>query len=120
MLIWGLKGKQQLLSEGQFFCPKCNNIRHYKQKSVSRYFTLFFVPLFPLKKLGEYVECQSCKCGYETKVLEPASQQLLKMVAITKYSLLRGTPLDDVKSRLMEAGAKGETVDVIIEKALSL
>jgi len=45
---------------------------------------------------------------------------MLKMVAITKYSLLRGTPLDDVKSRLVGAGANNDVVDVIIQKALSL
>lgn len=120
MIIWGSKGRHELVSEGQFFCPKCNNIRHYKQKRVSKYFTLYFIPLFKTKTIGEYVECQACKSGYETKVLDPVSQQMLKMVAITKYSLLRGTPLDDVKSRLVGAGANNEVVDVIIQKALSL
>jgi len=120
MIIWGSKGRHEFVSEGQFFCPKCNNIRHYKLIRVSKYFTLYFIPLFKTKTLGEYVECQTCKNGYEPKVLEPSSQEMLKMVAITKYSLLRGTPLDDVKSRLIGAGATGETVDLIIEKALSL
>jgi hypothetical protein len=45
---------------------------------------------------------------------------MLKMVAITRYSLLRGTSLNDIKSRLIGAGTNGETVDVIIQKALSL
>jgi hypothetical protein len=120
MIIWDAKGRQQLVGQGQFFCPHCDNIRPYKQKRVSEYFTLFVIPLFKIKTLGEYVECQGCKNSYDTQVLEPGSQQMQKMVAITKYSLLRGTPLDDVKSRLVGAGANDETVDLIIQKALSL
>ena len=120
MTIWGSEGKQELISEGKFFCPKCNNVRHYKQKRVSRYFTLYFIPLFKTKSPGEFVECQVCKNGFEPKILEPGSQQMLKIVAITRYSLLRGTSLNDIKSRLTGAGTNGETVDVIIQKALSL
>ena len=42
MLIWGSKGKEKELSQGQFFCPKCNVLRPYKQKRVSKMFTLYF------------------------------------------------------------------------------
>jgi hypothetical protein len=110
MTIWGSKGTQELISEGKFFCPKCNSVRRYKQKRVSMY----------TKPTGEFVECQVCKNRFEPKILEPGSQHMLKMVAITKYSLLRGVPLNDIKSRLMGAGTKSETVEAIIQKALSL
>jgi hypothetical protein len=119
MVIWGSKEKQELISEGQFFCPKCKKIRHYQRKRVARYFTLFFFPLFRTKNLGEFVECEVCKDGDSATVLEPGSQQLLKMEAISKYSLQRGAPLDEVKSQLIEAGANAETAEVIIRKVLA-
>jgi hypothetical protein len=108
MQIWGSKGKQELISEGKFFCPKCDNTRHYKKKRV------------PTGDPGEFIECQVCKSKFAPNILEPGTQHMAKMVAITKYSLLRGTPLTDVKSRLIKAGADDESVDEIIQKALSL
>jgi uncharacterized membrane protein YebE (DUF533 family) len=35
-----------------------------------RWFTFFFIPLIPLKVLGEYIECASCRATYEPRVLE--------------------------------------------------
>jgi hypothetical protein len=110
MTIWGSEGKQELISEGKFFCPKCNNVRRYKLNRDTRY----------TKLTGEFVECQVCKNGFEPEILQPGPQQMLKIVAITKYSLLRGTPLNEIKSRLIGAGTNDETVDAIIQKALSL
>lgn len=117
MVIWGSREKQELVSEGQFFCPNCKKIRHYRQKRVARYFTLFFIPLVKTKTLGEFVECEVCKDGDEAAILDPGSQQMLKMEAISKYSLQRGAPPDEVKSQLIEAGANPEIAEVIITKS---
>ncbi len=117
MIIWGSKGKEKLLSEGLFFCPKCITVRSYKQKRVSKYFTLYFIPLFETKNLGEIVECQICKSGYGPKILEPSSQEMLKVAASTRYSILHGTSLTDVKSKLIGAGTTSEIADQIIKMA---
>ena len=114
--IWGSREKQELISEGQFFCPKCRKIRHYQQKRIARYFTLFLIPMFKTKNLAEFVECEVCKAGDEAAILDPASQQMLKMEAISKYSLQRGAPVDVVKSQLIEAGANAEVAEGIIKK----
>ena len=37
---------------------------------VKRFFTLYFIPLFPTETLGEYVECSACDATYEPVVLE--------------------------------------------------
>ena len=34
---------------------------HYKHIKVTKFFTLYFIPLIPLGSAGEYVECQTCK-----------------------------------------------------------
>ncbi len=117
MIIWGTKGRQKELAQGTFYCPKCNDIRPYIRKRASRYFTLYFIPLFETKNLGEFVECQTCKSNFDPKVLEPDSQKMLKVVAATRYALLHGTAPAQMKSQLMDAGADDQTADKIIQMA---
>ena len=119
MIIFGSKGRQKELGHGTFYCPKCNDIRPYIQKRVSRYFTLYFIPLFETKNLGEVVECQSCKTSFDPKVLDPSSQKMLKVVAATRYALLHGTSPAQMKAQLMDGGAEAQTADKIIEMAQS-
>ena len=58
------------MNEGQFFCPQCAGPRSYKHKKVTTFFTLYFIPLIPLGRKGDYVECQSCKNTFVQRVLE--------------------------------------------------
>jgi hypothetical protein len=69
MIVYGYKGKETEVGRGQFFCSTCKKIRQYRKIRISRYFTLFFVPLFPYKTLAEYVECQGCFSGFKLEVL---------------------------------------------------
>src|ERR1700738_4957036 len=57
-LIWGWRSRSKVLSQGTFFCPHCGGDRQYAHKQARRWFTLFFLPVIPLKVLGEFVECQ--------------------------------------------------------------
>ena len=70
MLVYGYKGKQIEVGRGQFFCSRCKKIRQYRKLRISRYFTLFFIPLFPYKTLAEYVECQGCFSGFKLEMLD--------------------------------------------------
>ena len=45
-------------------------MRAYKHKKVTRFFTLYFIPLIPLGRLGDYVECQTCRGTFVSRVLE--------------------------------------------------
>lgn len=55
--------------EGMFHCPNCGGDRHYKRKVGRRWFTLFFLPVIPLNKVGEVVVCDTCKTKYRPEVL---------------------------------------------------
>ena len=109
MIIWGSKGKETKLSEGDFFCPKCRSERAYKQKRISKYFTLYFVPLFETKNLGEFVECQICKSGFDLQILDPSYQIMLKLIAGTRKALLHGQPSEKIKTRLVKAGYSSDS-----------
>ena len=78
MIIWGSRGITSTIAEGKFHCPGCAAEQGYLKKRIRRFFTLYFIPLFPLETLGEHVECQACKVAYKESVLQhdPRAAQL--------------------------------------------
>lgn len=70
MIIFGTKGVKSTLERGIFQCPECECSQEYKHKKVTKFFTLYFVPLIPLGRMGEYVECQSCKGAFVPRILD--------------------------------------------------
>lgn len=81
MIIFGTRGVRFTMDQGSFNCPQCGPNRSYKHKKVTRFFTLYFIPVIPLGRIGEYVECQNCKGTFIPKVLEyqqnPGSDRFL-------------------------------------------
>jgi tellurite resistance protein len=77
MLIWGSKGRTSTVESGEFYCPDCSDYKPYKHQKVKRWFTFYFIPVFPLSDLGEYIECDDCKSTYKNNVLDfdPKKQQ---------------------------------------------
>ncbi|MCB9602956.1 MAG: zinc-ribbon domain-containing protein [Sandaracinus sp.] len=79
MIIWGSTGREKTIAQGQFFCPHCMQQRAYEHRKVSRYFTLYFIPLFSLEDLGEYVRCDGCAGEFQTHVAEWTEAQVLAL-----------------------------------------
>jgi len=77
MIIFGTTGITFTMEQGQFLCPQCASTENFKHKKVTRFFTLYFIPLIPMGRLGDYVECQACKGTFVSRVLEynPDEQQ---------------------------------------------
>lgn len=69
ILIWGTKGRTSAAGEGDFYCPDCNSRHRYTLQEVKRWFTFFFIPIFPMGKLGDYVECNTCRATFNQRVL---------------------------------------------------
>jgi hypothetical protein len=108
MIIWGSKGRETTIGEGEFLCPTCRRPRHYKHKKVARYFTLYFIPLFQTKALGEYVECQACKTPFKPEVLHITEAANQEIRAQREASLIVGE-----LSKQLEAGL---SLDVVVSK----
>lgn len=70
MIIFGTRGRSHAIGRGQFFCPREGGDRAYEHKEARRWFTLYFIPLIPLDRLGDYIECTGCQSTYYTSVLE--------------------------------------------------
>lgn len=77
LLIWGWKVRLSRSAGGRFFCPNEGGDRDYQHVAARRWFTFFWIPMIPLKRLGEYVECTSCGATYDQGVLShPTTAQL--------------------------------------------
>jgi tellurite resistance protein len=70
MLIWGWRTRLKKLGDGIFYSPAAGRDCSYRLVEARRWFTLFFIPLIPLKVLGTYVECQVTKTMYDPRILQ--------------------------------------------------
>ncbi len=83
MIIWGSKGITGTTDRGTFNCPVCVSQQRFEQKRVRRFFTLYFIPIFPTSTLGEYVECAHCQGTFDTAIRSyDPSQQMLQAEAL--------------------------------------
>jgi transcription elongation factor Elf1 len=105
MIVWGSRGRQMKLGSGEFNCPRCNTKRTYTHKRSTVYFTLYFIPLFKVRDLGEYVECDTCKQSYEMSVLkyEPPTEAE-RMMASVQLELEAGLPIHMATKKLVSNG----------------
>lgn len=76
MIIWGSKAKRKQIGTGTFYCPQCRKESPYAHIRLSRYFTLYFIPLFPTKTLGEAVRCLSCFGEFTPGVLSLSAEKI--------------------------------------------
>lgn len=60
IILFGWKVRWKTLGGGTFHCPVEGGARSYELREARRWFTVFFVPLIPLKVLGTQVHCQGC------------------------------------------------------------
>ncbi len=98
---------------GTFHCPQCNGARQYTQRKVRRFFTLYFIPLIPLDRLGEYIECNYCHGAFNPQVLqyapEPAAAredtQLRTTLnrALLSVLVADGSPTEAARAAALEA-----------------
>jgi tellurite resistance protein len=69
LLIWGWRTRMKTLGTGTFFSPAAGADAPYRLVEARRWFTLFFIPVIPLKVLGTFVECQATKATYDQEIL---------------------------------------------------
>ncbi len=120
MIIWGSKGKTKVTGRGQFYCPRCQVLRQYEHHQVGKYFTLYFIPLFQTKNLGEYIECKTCFTPFETAVLEYDNhnqRQMQEGIESISVELDAGIPVNLIFQSLRKEGIPEDVVNNIIAMA---
>ena len=84
MIIWGWKTVFRVIGSGVFSCPTCGADRNYERRKAQRFFTLFFIPLIPLKVVGEFIRCTYCKNDFRESVLaRPTAAQFTDLLQNT-------------------------------------
>lgn len=122
MIIFGTRGVTSTKGRGRFYCPQCGPDSAYAQKRARRFFTLYFIPIVPMDKLGEYVECQDCEGTFHVEVLDMdpdggraqiEAMYLVAMKQVLIATLLADGVVDDDEVELLQtivAEAGGITV----------
>lgn len=111
LLIFGLSVFFRTVGMGDFHCSTCGGDRHYRQRAARRWLTLFFVPVIPLKRLGEIVECSACGSRFRLGALRlpTASEMALVLPAAMRAAvaevLTAGDPTD--------SGGRARAVDAV-------
>jgi len=118
-IIYGTRGNFSDLSRGEFDCPHCRNHTSYRLREVKRYFTLFFLPIFPTGSGLRFVECDSCGSQFNEAVLKsspatPQDDELLLLVAVRQ--LRDGLSVEEVRDQLTEAGEHREKMESLLVK----
>jgi hypothetical protein len=73
LIIWGVRVFFNSTGQGVFQCPRCGGDRQYRRRSGRRFFTVFFIPLIPLNRVGEHVQCGNCRTRFHVDVLTAAA-----------------------------------------------
>lgn len=69
IVVWGWRTRRKTLGEGTFFSPATGQDGPYRLVELRRWFTLFWIPVIPLKRIGTFVECIATKTLYDEKIL---------------------------------------------------
>lgn len=112
MIIWGWKTVFRVIGSGVFSCPTCGADRNYERRKAQRFFTLFFIPLIPLKTIGEFVRCTYCKNDFRDSVLSrPTAAQFTDLLQNT----VRGVMVNVLRRGGWEhPGARAAAVQEIV------
>ncbi len=77
LIIWGLRVFFHTIGQGTFHCQRCGGDRQYRHRAGRRFFTLFFIPVIPLNKVGEHIQCTTCHTRYHLDALRlPTAAQM--------------------------------------------
>ncbi len=70
MIIYGTRGREVVIDGGEFHCPNCDREEEYDLMAIKTYFTLYFIPIFPVSTAGTFVKCLACEGEFKESVLD--------------------------------------------------
>jgi zinc ribbon protein len=104
MIIFGIRGGKRN-DHGPALpvtCPNCNNQTFYRYLTVTKWFTLFFIPVVPISS-KHYLMCPVCTRA--TELDRPGREHAAKLVELTTALQSGGMDADTYAERLRELGA---------------
>jgi tellurite resistance protein len=77
VLFAGFRWHFRVTGQGTLHCQRCGGDRHYRQCVGRRWLHLLFVPVIPLERIYEHVQCTVCGTRYRREVLAmPTTAQM--------------------------------------------
>lgn len=82
-------------------CPRCGHEVDMQAKTMRHWFTIFFLPVFPVSKRTPFTQCPDCGTQFrvapeELRSRVNASEQAQNQEAIALYNSLRASPANSV------------------------
>jgi hypothetical protein len=117
IIIWGSRGLTSTLQSGSFYCPSCDGESDYILKQVRPFFTLYWLPLFPIGGAERYVECRRCGGAFKEGVLSmEAPSEGQRFLRRMYNDLQTGSSLQDVENRLVSAGMEPDHAREVVKE----
>ncbi len=113
MIIFGTRGIRSTIKEGQFNCPQCEQSMPYRHRKVTKFFTLYFIPIIPLGSAGEYVECGSCKGTFIPRVLNNNSSNKEEFMAVYEKAIKHSMVLIMLADGEIDENEKTQVLKII-------
>lgn len=116
VLLLGSRGREVNAGTGEFYCPACGDMRPYHRKRIGRYFTVYFVPVFQIEKLAEWLQCEVCQGVFPIEVLQrkppPNPQHILDEV---RKDLTAGMSVQQIQIKLRNSGLRPDLMHKVID-----
>jgi hypothetical protein len=80
LVFIGLGFHFRITGRGTLHCQWCGGNRPYRTCAGRRWLHLFFLPLIPLDRITEHVQCTSCETRYRIEVLSLPTSAEMRMV----------------------------------------
>lgn len=113
MIIFGTRGVKSTIKSGNFHCPQCESNKTFRHRKVTKFFTLYFIPLIPLGSAGEYVECDSCKGTFIPRILDNISSKKDEFMAIYQKAIKHSMILIMLADGVIDKNEKKVVLDII-------
>lgn len=66
IILFGTKAiYKNMGTVGSYSCQRCNNLSEWQFMQYRLWFTLFFIPVFPISRKYEYLQCPICSQTYK-------------------------------------------------------
>jgi hypothetical protein len=114
VVFCGSAERDRLVRSGSFLCPNCRRDRFCTYRSIESRFHLFFVPLFRLDEVTEYVKCRDCRHCFTLPLMLPFLPRGGYLASDLRVELRSGASIERVERRLVESGVDRETARSVI------
>jgi transcription elongation factor Elf1 len=79
MIIWGFRSRGKALGQRVLNCPNCHRDAMTAAYQSRRWFTLFFIPIFPIGEKKTVARCGLC--GFQYQVSNEQAESLFSAAA---------------------------------------